>query len=65
MRKPEPGIYRLAAERLGVEPAECVFVDDLGTNIKGAVAVGMVGVRFVSAEQAIDELEALFGLVLR
>ena len=65
MRKPEPGIYRLAAERLGVEPAECVFVDDLGTNIKGAVAVGMVGVKFVSAEQAIDELEALFGLVLR
>jgi hypothetical protein len=42
-----------------------VFVDDLGTNIKGAVAVGMVGVRFVSDEQAIDELEALFGLVLR
>jgi epoxide hydrolase-like predicted phosphatase len=65
MRKPEPAIYRLAAERLGVEPAQCVFVDDLGTNIKGAVAVGMVGVKFVSAEQAIDELEALFGIVLR
>jgi epoxide hydrolase-like predicted phosphatase len=65
MRKPEPAIYRYAADKLGVEPAECVFVDDLGTNIKGAVGVGMVGVRFVSAEQAIDELEALFGLVLR
>jgi putative hydrolase of the HAD superfamily len=65
MRKPEPAIYRYAADKLEVEPAECVFVDDLGTNIKGAVAVGMVGVKFVSAEQAIDELEALFGLVLR
>jgi epoxide hydrolase-like predicted phosphatase len=65
MRKPEPAIYRLAAERLDVEPGECVFVDDLGPNVKGAVGVGMVGVKFVSAEQAIDELEALFGLVLR
>ena len=65
MRKPEPAIYRHAAEQLGVDPAECVFVDDLGTNVKGAVGVGMVGVKFVSAEQAIDELEALFGLVLR
>ena len=65
MRKPEPAIYRLAAERVGAAPQECVFVDDLGTNLKGAVAVGRVGVKFVSAEQAIEELEALFGLVLR
>ena len=65
MRKPEPSIYRYAADKLGVQPAECVFVDDLGPNVKGAVGVGMVGVKFVSAEQAIDELEALFGLVLR
>jgi putative hydrolase of the HAD superfamily len=65
MRKPEPAIYRYAAEQLEVEPAQCVFVDDLGTNVKGAVGVGMVGVKFVSTEQAIDELEALFGLVLR
>jgi FMN phosphatase YigB (HAD superfamily) len=42
-----------------------VFVDDLGPNVKGAVTVGMVGVKFVSAEQAVEELEALFGLVLR
>jgi putative hydrolase of the HAD superfamily len=65
MRKPEPAIYRRAAEELNVDPASCVFVDDLGPNVKGAVAVGMVGVKFVSAEQAIGELEALFGLVLR
>lgn len=65
MRKPEPAIYRHAAAALGLDPGECVFVDDLGTNVKGAVAVGMVGVKFVSADQAIEELEALFGLVLR
>jgi epoxide hydrolase-like predicted phosphatase len=65
MRKPEPAIYRYAADKLQVDPAECVFVDDLGPNVKGAVAVGMVGVKFVSAEQAVEELEALFGFALR
>jgi putative hydrolase of the HAD superfamily len=65
MRKPEPGIYRLAADRLGLEPAQCVFVDDLGPNVKGAVGVGMVGVKFVTVEQAVEELEALFGFDLR
>ena len=64
MRKPEPGIYRLAADRLGLETAQCVFVDDLGPNVKGAVAVGMVGVKFVTVEQAVEELEALFGFQL-
>jgi putative hydrolase of the HAD superfamily len=62
MRKPEPAIYRRAAEELGVAADECVFVDDLGPNVKGAVGVGMVGVKFVDAEQAIGELEVLFGL---
>jgi epoxide hydrolase-like predicted phosphatase len=65
MRKPEPAIYRYAAQQLRVEPAECVFVDDLGPNVKGAVGVGMVGVKFVSFDQAIEELEALFGFALR
>lgn len=65
LRKPEPAIYRMAADKLGVEPAECVFVDDIGSNVAGAVAVGMVGVHFVSPTQAIDELEALFGTSLR
>jgi len=65
MRKPEAGIYHHAARLLDVPPAECVFVDDLRPNVTGAVAVGMVGVRFVTAEQAIDEIEHLFGLDLR
>jgi len=65
MRKPEPGIYHHAATLLDVPPAGCVFVDDLRPNVEGAVGVGMVGVRFVAAEQAIGELEQLFGLDLR
>lgn len=65
MRKPEPGIYFHTAAALGVEPAECVFVDDLGPNVKGAVEVGMVGLKFIGADQAIDALETLFGVDLR
>jgi epoxide hydrolase-like predicted phosphatase len=64
MRKPEPEIYRHAAALLGVEPQECVFVDDLQPNIRGAVDVGMVGVHHVTAEDTVVELEALFGVRL-
>ena len=45
MHKPQPEIYRLAAERLGVEPEECLFVDDLRENCEGAEAVGMTAIR--------------------
>jgi epoxide hydrolase-like predicted phosphatase len=64
MRKPEPEIYLLTAERLGIPPSACVFVDDLGPNVTGAVKVGMVGVRHVSDEQTVAELEVLLGLSL-
>jgi epoxide hydrolase-like predicted phosphatase len=62
LRKPEPEIFRLTAERLGVAPPQCVFVDDLTPNVRGAAAVGMVGVHHVTAAQTLDELEALFGV---
>jgi epoxide hydrolase-like predicted phosphatase len=64
MRKPEPAIYRHTATLLGVEPQECVFVDDLRPNVRGAVDVGMVGVHHVTPEETIVELEALFGVQL-
>lgn len=64
LRKPEPEIYRLTATRLGVPPEECVFVDDLPPNVRGAVAVGMVGVHHVDTETTRTELEALFDLTL-
>jgi putative hydrolase of the HAD superfamily len=60
MRKPEPEIYRLTATRLGVGAAECVFVDDLAPNVRGAVAVGMVAIHHRDAEQTVGELEGVF-----
>jgi putative hydrolase of the HAD superfamily len=58
MRKPEPGIYELTLERLGVRAEECLFVDDLEVNCEAAGALGMTAVRFGHAEQAIAELES-------
>ena len=49
LHKPQPEIYRLAAERLEVAPEECVFVDDLRENCEGAEAVGMTAVRHRNA----------------
>jgi len=46
MAKPEPGIYTLAAERLGLPPGQCVFVDDLDSNVEAAQGVGMQAVLF-------------------
>lgn len=60
MRKPEPGIYLHTVSLLGVEPSECVFVDDLEHNIAAAVEVGMVGVHHMSYDATLQELEALF-----
>lgn len=64
-RKPEPEIYRLAAQRLGVEPEECVFADDLLQNVEGARAAGMEGIVHRSADFTVPKLEELFGLSLR
>ncbi|WP_245775938.1 HAD-IA family hydrolase [Saccharopolyspora flava] len=58
--KPDAEIYRLAARRLGLEPGECVFVDDLRRNVDGAVATGMVGIHHSDRDSTTVELEALF-----
>ena len=62
IRKPDPAIYRLACERLGVEPAACVFLDDLGINLKPARAMGMHTIKVVDEDQAIRDLEEATGL---
>jgi putative hydrolase of the HAD superfamily len=62
--KPDAEIYRLAARRLGLEPGECVFVDDLRRNVDGAVAAGMVGIHHSDIESTVMELQALFDLEL-
>jgi epoxide hydrolase-like predicted phosphatase len=65
MRKPLPEIYALGAEAIGLEPADCVFVDDLPPNLKPAAALGMATVHHVSADQTIPQLEELLGVSLR
>jgi epoxide hydrolase-like predicted phosphatase len=65
LRKPDPAIYTLAAQRLGLRPDEVVFVDDLAPNVRAAAAVGMVGVRHGDVDATLDELEVLLGVSLR
>ncbi len=57
-RKPEPRIYELTLERLGLSAPECLFVDDLAPNIEGARALGFATVHFQDNEQAIAEIRA-------
>jgi epoxide hydrolase-like predicted phosphatase len=64
LHKPQPEIYRLGAERLGVPVGRCAFVDDLQENVAGAEAVGMNGVRHRETIATIARLEQLFGLDL-
>src|SRR3954466_14538821 len=65
LRKPDPRIYQMMIEALGVDPRACVYLDDLGVNLKPAREMGMTTIKVVSAPQAIAELEAATGLALR
>jgi putative hydrolase of the HAD superfamily len=65
LHKPQPEIYLLACERLGVEPPDCVFVDDLRENCDGAEAVGITAVLHRGAERTLPQLERLLGVELR
>lgn len=62
IRKPNPEIYLLTCERLGVEPSRCVFLDDLGVNLKPARAMGMRTIKVRDEAQAIADLAELTGL---
>lgn len=64
LHKPQPEIYRLAADRLAVEPAECIFVDDLRENCVGAEAVGMTALLHRNAPETIARLAELTGVSL-
>lgn len=62
IRKPDPAIYRLACERLGVAPAEIVYLDDLGINLKPARAMGMTTIKVLDQDQAILDLGEALGI---
>jgi putative hydrolase of the HAD superfamily len=64
IRKPDPRIYHMMCEKLSVVPAACVFLDDLGPNLKPARALGMTTIKVESGPQAIAELEAATGMQL-
>jgi epoxide hydrolase-like predicted phosphatase len=64
LHKPQPEIFLLGAERTGVAPEECVFVDDLRENCEGAEAVGMTAVLHRGADTTLPELERLLGVEL-
>lgn len=64
MRKPAPEVYELGAERVGLAPAACVFVDDLPFNLKPAAELGMATVHHVQASETIGQLEELLGVEL-
>ncbi|MGO8876372.1 MAG: HAD-IA family hydrolase [Acidimicrobiales bacterium] len=58
MRKPEPAFFEYCCDRLGIAPHEAVFIDDLGINLKPARRLGMTTIKFVTEEQALEDLEA-------
>jgi epoxide hydrolase-like predicted phosphatase len=60
MRKPEPSIYRHAAELIGVEPSDCVFVDDTEGNVAVAAGLGMTVIHHEYAQQTLRELQLVF-----
>jgi putative hydrolase of the HAD superfamily len=64
IRKPNPKIYQITCERLGVAPQSAVFLDDLGINLKPARALGMQTIKVLSEQQAIEDLSALLSLDL-
>lgn len=61
VRKPDPRIYRMMCEALAVEPAACVYLDDLGINCKPAAMLGMAAIKVTSGEQALTELATVLG----
>ncbi|MCW5748263.1 MAG: HAD-IA family hydrolase [Alphaproteobacteria bacterium] len=65
LRKPDPRIYRHTCDLLGVVPQTCIYLDDLGINLKPARAMGMRTIKVGEPAQAIAELEAMTGLSLR
>ena len=62
VRKPDPAIYLMMCEKLGVEPAACVYLDDLGINCKPAHLLGMQAIKVVDEAQALADLARVTGL---
>jgi len=64
VRKPDPAIYRMMCDALGVAPADCIYLDDLGINCKPAAMLGMHAIKVTSGEQALADLSAALEMPL-
>ena len=64
VRKPDPRIYQMMCDHLGLGPDVCIYLDDLGINCKPAAQLGMTAIKVTSGEQALADLGALLGLDL-
>ena len=65
VRKPEEAFYKIALDALDARAEECVYLDDLGVNLKPARAMGMTTIKVLDADDAIAELEEHLGITLR
>lgn len=61
IRKPDPRIYEMMCEALQVDPNRCVYLDDLGINLKPARAMGMVTIKVLNEQQLLSDLKAATG----
>ena len=64
VRKPDPRIYQMMCDALGVAPEGCIYLDDLGINCKPAAALGMHAIKVTGERQALDDLSAALGITL-
>lgn len=64
VHKPDPRIYRIALERLGVDAGETIFLDDVGRNLKTARDLGMTTIKVVDPTEALETLGVMVGLAL-
>ena len=65
LRKPDPRIYQMACDALGVEFKQAIFLDDIGVNLKAARQLGMTTIKVAEPATAIAELERVLGLSLK
>lgn len=64
VRKPDPLIYQITCERLGLQPEECAFLDDIGSNLKSARQLGFVTIKVDDPVKALRQLEGVVGIEL-
>ena len=65
IRKPDPRIYQIACDQLGIVPNEAVFLDDLGVNLKPARAMGMSTIKVLGSVQALNDLQTYLAFPIR